>query len=174
MRRATVFVMLACFVCLFAVTANAIAMALISALDPHPHHGKSGDGHRRVLGRGQIRFDGHGGEFWWNRWRRQQRTVTTLRGELAARLERIVYLVDAFQCVHRYEGSWDARTGNGYYGGLQMDVGFQQAYGRELLDVKGTADRWTPAEQIAVAITAHATRGFYPWPNTARMCGLIR
>jgi hypothetical protein len=54
-----------------------------------------------------------------------------------------------------------------------MDLGFQQAYGSYLLRTKGTADRWSPLEQMWVAERAHATRGFYPWPNTARMCGLI-
>ena len=28
---------------------------------------------------------------------------------------------DAFLCIHRYEGAWNSNTGNGYYGGLQMD-----------------------------------------------------
>jgi hypothetical protein len=128
----------------------------------------------REVGYGQVRYRGAGPERWALRYRRELRVVSTLRRELAAKLSRVVYLVDAFSCVHRYEGAWDANTGNGYYGGLQMDRGFQTSYGRELLAAKGTADRWTPAEQIAVAITAYATRGFYPWPNTARRCGLIR
>ena len=25
-------------------------------------------------------------------------------------------------CIHRYEGAWNSATGNGYYGGLQMDI----------------------------------------------------
>jgi hypothetical protein len=77
------------------------------------------------------------------------------------------------QCIHRHEGPWTANTGNGYFGGLQMDWPFQRTYGRQLLDAKGTADHWTPAEQIAVAIVAYESgRGFGPWPNTARACGL--
>lgn len=80
----------------------------------------------------------------------------------------------AWLCIHRYEGDWDANTGNGYFGGLQMDLAFQQAYGPELLEAKGTADRWTPLEQMQVAERAYQDgRGFYPWPNTARMCGLL-
>jgi hypothetical protein len=79
-----------------------------------------------------------------------------------------------WQCIHRYEGAWKARTGNGYYGGLQMDVHFMRMYGALLLRTKGTADRWTPLEQMWVAEKAYrAGRGFYPWPNTARACGLI-
>ena len=42
-----------------------------------------------------------------------------------------------------------------------------------LLARKGTADRWSPLEQMWVAEHAYKTRGFYPWPNTARYCGLI-
>jgi hypothetical protein len=77
-------------------------------------------------------------------------------------------------CIHHYEGSWTARTGNGYYGGLQMDLAFQRTYAPKLLRKKGTADRWTPLEQMWVAEKAHRSgRGFYPWPNTARYCGLI-
>jgi hypothetical protein len=81
--------------------------------------------------------------------------------------------LSAWLCIHRYEGSW-TDTGAPYYGGLQMDVGFQRHYGADLLRSKGTADRWTPLEQIWVAERARrAGRGFYPWPNTARACGLI-
>ena len=77
-------------------------------------------------------------------------------------------------CIHRLEAGWHANTGNGYYGGLQMDLTFQRHYGRYLLRRKGTADRWTPLEQMWVAEHAHRSgRGFYPWPNTARYCGLI-
>src|SRR5207247_10455282 len=53
-------------------------------------------------------------------------------------------------CIHRYEGSW--RDPNSpYYGGLQMDLGFQRTYGRYLLLRKGTADHWSPLEQMWVA-----------------------
>jgi hypothetical protein len=83
------------------------------------------------------------------------------------------WLWSAFLCIHRYEGSW-TDPNPPYYGGLQMDYGFQSTYGSALLRAKGTADHWTPAEQIAVAIRAYRSgRGFYPWPNTARYCGLI-
>jgi hypothetical protein len=79
----------------------------------------------------------------------------------------------AWLCIHRFEGSW-TDPNPPYYGGLQMDLGFQRTYGRHLLATKGTADHWTPLEQMWVAERAHrAGRGFYPWPNTARYCGLI-
>jgi hypothetical protein len=78
----------------------------------------------------------------------------------------------AWLCIHHYEGSW-SDSGAPYYGGLQMDITFQRAYGGWLLRTKGTADHWTPLEQIWTAVKARRLRGFYPWPNTARFCGLL-
>jgi hypothetical protein len=79
----------------------------------------------------------------------------------------------AWRCIQRYEGRWNDPNPP-YYGGLQMDMAFQRMYGSDLLRRKGTADRWTPVEQMWVAERAYrAGRGFYPWPNTARYCGLI-
>ena len=75
-------------------------------------------------------------------------------------------------CIHHYEGSW-TDPASPYYGGLQMDLEFQATYGPELLRAKGSADHWTPLEQMWVAERAYRTRGFYPWPNTAHYCGLI-
>jgi hypothetical protein len=77
-----------------------------------------------------------------------------------------------FLCIHHREAGW-TDGGAPYYGGLQMDLGFQRAYGAELLRAKGTADHWTPLEQIWTAEKAHRSRGFWPWPNTARSCGLL-
>jgi Transglycosylase-like domain len=80
----------------------------------------------------------------------------------------------AWMCIHRHEGPWNANTGNGYYGGLQMDMAFQRAHGADLLRAKGPAHRWTPIEQIWVAERAYRSGlGFRPWPNTARYCGLL-
>jgi hypothetical protein len=75
-------------------------------------------------------------------------------------------------CIHHYEGSW-TDSGSPYWGGLQMDLGFQATYGAWLLRHKGTADHWSPLEQIWVAVRASRTRGFSPWPNTARYCGMM-
>jgi hypothetical protein len=74
-------------------------------------------------------------------------------------------------CIHHYEGSW-TDAGSPYWGGLQMDFSFQATYGGWLLRHKGTADHWSPLEQIWVAVRASRVRGFSPWPNTARFCGL--
>ena len=76
-------------------------------------------------------------------------------------------------CIHRYEGSW-SDPNPPYYGGLQMDRDFMSTYGGALLRRKGTADHWLPLEQIWVAERAYKSgRGFNPWPNTARSCGLL-
>jgi hypothetical protein len=98
------------------------------------------------------------------RWRR--------RAEQARLQARRPPHLEAWLCIHRYEGAWDDPAPP-YYGGLQMDLGFQRAYGADLLRRKGTADRWTPLEQMWVAERAHRQRGFRPWPNTARACGLL-
>jgi hypothetical protein len=83
-------------------------------------------------------------------------------------------LTSAFQCIHRYEGAWDSNTGNGYYGGLQMDRRFQSLYGSDFVARWGTADNWPAWAQLQAAVRAYkAGRGFGPWPNTARACGLI-
>jgi hypothetical protein len=84
-------------------------------------------------------------------------------------------------CLQRYEGHWRSypggpgvlNSGGPYYGGLQMDLSFQRRYGLYLLRRKGTANRWSPLEQMWVAERAHRERGFAPWPNTARTCGLL-
>ena len=82
-------------------------------------------------------------------------------------------LVRGFMCIHKYEGAWNDPNPP-YYGGLQMDYGFMATYGREYLSAWGTADHWPPAIQIAVGIKAYLSgRGWYPWPNSARLCGLI-
>jgi hypothetical protein len=79
----------------------------------------------------------------------------------------------AWRCLQRHEGSW--RDGNDpYWGGLQMDRTFMRHYAPRHLLRRGWANTWTPIEQMWVGERAiRAGRGFYPWPNTGRMCGLI-
>jgi hypothetical protein len=76
-------------------------------------------------------------------------------------------------CIQGYEGPWNDPN-EPYFGGLQMDISFQRSYGRYLLRRKGTANYWTPAEQMRTAEKALRTGGsFHPWPVAARACGLI-
>jgi hypothetical protein len=78
-----------------------------------------------------------------------------------------------WRCLQRFEGPWrDGR--DPYWGGLQMDKTFMRQYAPRQLLRRGWANAWTPVEQMWVAERAlRAGRGFYPWPNTGRMCGLI-
>ena len=128
--------------------------------------------------------DGHGVKWWARRarsngsamrWQRHQAVL--LRRAIADRVELSGDLAEAFVCIYHHEaadaGGWQANTGNGYFGGLQMDQSFMAAYGSEFLNSYGTADRWPPFVQVAVAMRAYwSGRGFGPWPNTRRLCGL--
>jgi hypothetical protein len=104
---------------------------------------------------------------------RYSRSVLALWTRRAARARRLAQHPPRLQdwlCIHRYEGSW-TDPNPPYYGGLQMDMSFMEAYGSKLLRTKGTADHWTPLEQIWVAEHAYQSgRGFYrgrPLPGTA-------
>ncbi len=98
-------------------------------------------------------------------WRRHARYVRRLAGRPPHRR--------GWLCIHRYEGSW-ADSGDPYWGGLQMDRGFMYAYAPRALLRRGLANSWTALEQMWVAERAHRSgRGFSPWPNTARSCGLL-
>ena len=79
-----------------------------------------------------------------------------------------------WMCIHSYEGSWQD-AGDPYWGGLQMDRQFMRTYGSDMIAKHdgGLANTWEPWEQVVVAERAYATRGFTPWPNTARYCGLL-
>jgi hypothetical protein len=107
------------------------------------------------------------------RYRRSVLTLWTRRASQARRQAQHPPRLKDWLCIHHYEGAWNDPNAP-YYGGLQMDLGFQQAYGAALLRRKGTADHWSPLEQIWVAERAYRSgRGFYPWPNTGRWCGLL-
>jgi hypothetical protein len=79
----------------------------------------------------------------------------------------------AWRCLQRHEGSW-RDPHDPYWGGLQMDRTFMRQYAPRHLLRRGWANTWTAVEQMWVGERAlRAGRGFYPWPNTARICGLI-
>ena len=64
-------------------------------------------------------------------------------------------------------GNWAINTGNGYYGGLQFNLGTWRAYGGT-----GYPHENSRETQIAVATRLHAERGFNPWPACADKLGL--
>ena len=97
-------------------------------------------------------------------WTREARLVRRLAAHPPHRIGWI--------CIHRLEGSW-RDSGDPYWGGLQMDRGFMRAYAPRVLLRRGWADHWSPLEQMWVAEHAHRGRGYTPWPNTARYCGLL-
>ena len=103
-----------------------------------------------------------------------ERTVARwqVRARTAHRIAQHPPHMQDWLCIHHYEGAW-TDVGGPYWGGLQMSLTFQARYGGWLLRTKGTADHWTPLEQIWTAEKALRSSGFWPWPNTARICGLI-
>lgn len=82
------------------------------------------------------------------------------------------YVTQGLLCIHHYEGAWNDR-GAPYYGGLQMDYSFQWTYGRAFLRRWGTADHWPIWAQLQAGRNGYRARGWWPWPNTAHMCGLL-
>lgn len=97
------------------------------------------------------------------------RQVRGLRFSLRSRLGAVN---GGLLCVHTHEGSW-SDAGDPYWGGIQMDRSFQLTYGRPLVQRFGWANRWPAEAQLAVGVVAfYSGRGYGPWPNTSRMCGL--
>lgn len=77
----------------------------------------------------------------------------------------------ALLCIHGGEGAWNDPNPP-YWGGLQMDIPFQETYAPTTYAVKGTADHWTPLEQLTAGAKAVRVRGYSPWPNTRIPCGV--
>lgn len=75
-------------------------------------------------------------------------------------------------CIHSGEGAWDDAYAP-YWGGLQMDRSFMATYGPWQYHTKGTADHWTPIEQLTAGARAVRVRGYTPWPTTGRACGVL-
>jgi hypothetical protein len=97
-------------------------------------------------------------------------TIHSLRHR--APLWRTLRRWDDWMCIHAREGAWNSIDGL-YHGGLQMDPSFQASYGSDMVLRYGSAERWPVAAQVAVAERAYHVRGYTPWPNTARGCGVL-
>jgi len=134
------------------------------ALPPPPAEQASEDDYWKRLARKRLRLLA-------KRERRIVRLLYTLHRHRQQRVLPVPHL-SAWLCIHRYEGSW-SDSGDPYWGGLQMDRTFMLTYAPRWLLAKGWANSWTPRQQMWVAERAWPSRGFYPWPNTARACGLI-
>jgi hypothetical protein len=79
---------------------------------------------------------------------------------------------DKWRCIHLREAAWND-AGAPYHGGLQMDWSFMRAYGPRYAARWGHAGRWPVWAQLVAAERGWRSRGWQPWPNTARMCGLL-
>lgn len=70
-------------------------------------------------------------------------------------------------CIHRGEGAWNANTGNGYFGGLQMTSGWGGVARPDLLSASA---------QMQLAETQYRASGYSigwlegQWPNTSPPC----
>ncbi len=64
-------------------------------------------------------------------------------------------------------GNWSINTGNGYYGGLQFNLGTWRSYGGQ-----GMPHENTPAQQIEIAKRVQAKQGWGAWPACTRKIGL--
>jgi len=74
------------------------------------------------------------------------------------------------QCEAGSSGQWRANTGNGYYGGLQMDMTFWRRYGGMAYAARpNLASREI---QIQVARRGLAVQGWGAWPACSRRLGL--
>jgi hypothetical protein len=111
---------------------------------------------------------------WWKRIDR----LTRMRARIP--LSRRIPRWNEWQCIARFESTkrWNMAppsSGGAYWGGLQMNIEFQRTYGADMIRRHhgGLANTWTAPEQITVANRAWKTRGYWPWPNTARACGLL-
>lgn len=65
---------------------------------------------------------------------------------------------------------WWAATGNGYFGGLQMDMTFWRRYGG--LTYAARPDLASPAAQVEIAQRGQAVQGWAAWPACSRRLGL--
>ena len=74
-------------------------------------------------------------------------------------------------CIHSREGAWNANTGNGFYGGLQMTYGWMGLVTR--------ADLLSPAQQMRAAETGYRRSGYSDswmrgqWPQTYPPCARL-
>ncbi|MFD7082191.1 transglycosylase family protein [Streptomyces sp. NPDC059918] len=82
--------------------------------------------------------------------------------------------VDTWEQVAACESNnkWNINTGNGYYGGLQFSPSTWKAFGG--LAYAPSADRATPAQQIAVAEKVLAKQGPQAWPTCGKRAGLTK
>lgn len=104
-----------------------------------------------------------------------QQSLRIVQKNLRALLRPVVSassgVIAGLLCIHSHEGAWNDPN-SPYWGGLQMDLSFQTTYGSEFYRRWGTADKWPVWAQLQAGVRGYNARGWAPWPNTARLCGL--
>ena len=116
---------------------------------------------------------------WWARRAVQARKDANARGRTIRRLQHAQrrassHFFDwlaAADCVRRHEAPWN-HDGGTYDGGMQADRDFQRTYAPDHLRRWGPAYAWPWWAQLEMAYRGWLFRGWQPWPNTARACGL--
>lgn len=108
-------------------------------------------------------YHGHTRFRTWLRWRDHDRFNSRLWSPWTA-----AWLRQAL-CVHAHEGAWNDPDAP-YWGGMQFGYGEWLRFGGEFAP---TADLALPHQQLLAAYRYWQLSGWYPWPNTARACGLI-
>jgi hypothetical protein len=88
-------------------------------------------------------------------------------GTEAALAQKQDYITRGLLCIHRYEGAWNANTGNGFYGGLQFMLSTWRSVGG-----RGYPHQASVSEQLWRGRILYRRSGWAPWPVTSRMCGL--
>lgn len=80
----------------------------------------------------------------------------------------------AGRCVSSREGGLRSVSPGGTYAGKwQMDSSFEGSYGAWYVYRWGRAYNWPEWAQDVAAYRGYNARGWWPWPNTARSCGLL-
>jgi len=97
MSRRAAIVFLTCFMGLLVIAATAKAMLGIRQ-QLEPHH--KGDGHRRVIGHGQVRFDGAGPEKWALRFRRERELTQRLLRRLTRQRYVVLHRPDVVEAIN--------------------------------------------------------------------------
>src|SRR4029077_8860253 len=132
------------------------------------------DGYIKAIGNVARRTIYHPNPRIRHRWRRDLHYLMRVRHRAWLTLHPVVHVypqavshLSMWLCIHSKEGAWNANTGNGYYGGLQMTSGWGGVGRPDLLSEQG---------QIALAEREYARSGYSlgwlrsQWPNTSYGC----
>jgi hypothetical protein len=110
------------------------------------------------------------------KWKKAVKWLISVRSDASAKITRLKQPplpphYSQWLCIHHYEAAWND-DGAPYWGGLQFGYTEWHKYGTPYTGVD-TANLASPVDQMWAAERYYKVSGFYPWPNTARFCGLI-